>query len=219
MDIGVCGSVADWVLVVITLVYAFCTVLIFLSNRKANSLLKEQIDASKNQHEEDRHLEILPYFEVECTAVPAYTHPNFDIKIFYPKEDISSNDKSGFKITLENIGRGPAIDIQYLWALKNESGEYLLKGSDFLLPNALTVNGKRDLIYHVEHPYVSDMIKHGIHNLSLEAGFIYEDVLSARYRQNLMIDVEINENSPDLIIKRCYVEKQKKLENTPEQNT
>lgn len=209
----------EWGMLVVTAIYAGFTIGIFLSNRRANGLLKKQLSDSKNQHEEDRHLEILPYFKVECTAVPAYTHPNFDIKIFYPKEDRSSNDKSGFKITLENIGRGPAIDIQYLWALKNESGEYLLKGSDFLLPNALTVNGKRDLIYHVEHPYVSDMIKHGIHNLSLEAGFIYEDVLSARYRQNLMIDVEINENSPDLIIKRCYVEKQKKLENTPEQNT
>lgn len=213
------GSVADWVLAGITFAYFICTVFIFRSNLKANKLLKEQINTSKKQHEEDRHLEVLPYFKVECTAVQAYTHSNFDIKIFYPKEDISSKDESGFKVTLENIGRGPAIDIQYLWALKNENGEYLSMGSDFLLPNALTVNGKRDLIYHVEHPYVSDMIKHGIHNLSLEAGFIYEDVQSARYRQNLMIDVEINENSPDLIIKRCYVEKQKKLETTQEQNT
>jgi len=81
MGAEVCGSVADWTLVFITLAYAICTVFIFLSNHKANKLLKEQIDASKNQHEEDRHLEILPYFEVECTAVPAYTHPNFDIKI------------------------------------------------------------------------------------------------------------------------------------------
>ena len=209
----------NWGMLVVTVIYAGFTIGIFLSNRRANGLLKKQIHESNKQNKENRHLEVLPYFKVECTAVQAYTHSNFDIKIFYPKEDISSKDESGFKVTLENIGRGPAIDIQYLWALKNESGEYLLKGSDFLLPNALTVNGKRDLIYHVEHPYVSDMIKHGIHNLSLEAGFIYEDVQSARYRQNLMIDVEINENSPDLIIKRCYVEKQKKLETTQEQNT
>lgn len=209
----------NWGMLVVTVIYAGFTIGIFLSNRRANGLLKKQIHESNKQNKENRHLEVLPYFKVECTAVQAYTHHSSDINIPYPIEDTCSEDKSGFKVTLENIGRGPAIDIQYLWALKNENGEYLSMGSDFLLPNALTVNEKRDLIYHVEHPYVSDMVKCGVHNLSLEAGFIYEDVLSARYRQNLVIDININADCPDLTILRCYVEKQKKLENQPEKNT
>lgn len=219
MSAEVCGSVADWALVFITLVYAICTVFIFLSNRKANKLLKEQISESNKQHEETKHLEILPYLKVECKSSQIATASGLGLKIKYSIEGISNKDENSIKLSLENVGLGTAVNVQYLWALKDLQGNFLLKGSSMLLPNALTIGEKRDVIYYICHPPVKHMIEKNTNHIQLCAGFIYQDMLAAEYRQDILIDMEITENNPEWIIHSCRVEKQKKLETTPEQNT
>jgi len=204
---------------VVTAVYAGLTLLIFFSNCRSNKLLAKQIEDSNKQHEENRHLEILPYLKVDSTTSQTSELPGIGINIAYFLEGIPSRNETCFKVTLENVGQGNAVNIQYLWALKNSKGEYLVKGTDMLLPNALTIGEKREVLYQVHHPPAKAMIEQNLHHLQLYAGFIYEDILSVTYRQDVMINIEIKENHSEWIIHSCHVEKQKKLETSQEQNT
>lgn len=219
MDISLLSIIVDIVLTGITFAYFICTVFIFLSNCSANNLLKDQISDSKKQHEENKHLEILPYLKVDCTSSQAPMGPGLEINMAYISDDVPSEDKNSFKLVLENVGLGTAVDIQYLWSLRDRHDNYLSLGSSMILPNALTVGERREVVYNIRHPSVDNMIKKNLDSLLLHAGFIYQDLLSAEYRQDVLIDIDIVHGNPKWVIKNCYVERQKKLETSQEQNS
>ena len=99
-------------MVVITFVYAFVTILICISNSKSAKTTRKQVEASQAQYNETKRRELMPCFYIST------------------KED--SNDKSMMlidltnpadgkiallskQIVLENVGRGIAKDITWLF--------------------------------------------------------------------------------------------------------
>ena len=99
-------------MVVITFVYAFVTILIWISNSKSAKATRKQVEASQAQYDETKRRELMPCFYIST------------------KED--SNDKSmtlidltnpaggkiallNKQIVLENVGRGIAKDITWMF--------------------------------------------------------------------------------------------------------
>lgn len=213
------GSSADWALVLITLIYAGFTIGIFLSNRKANELTRKQLDDSKKQYKESKRLEILPYFTLECKEyhTPIYG-PNFIV--IYDKFAYNGCNMREFTLVVENIGLGPAKNLEYFFAFDTDEKSFDIhprKGES--VPATFKVGEKKGFGYHVTTPGWGDFIKNDIRCLKLIVGITYEDLLSNKYSQQVEIDYDLEKAETSLYMKSWTVIKQKRIFETPEQNT
>ena len=221
MDIGVCGSVADWALVFITLVYAGFTIGIFRSNRKANELTRKQLEDSKKQYEERKRLEIMPFFKITCKTIPGVACPATLI-IPYKAYNRLDGDVSGFRLDIENVGLGTAKNISHFWCLE-ECDDIMPLDLKRESPSAIIVGEKIRVVYHIWHPILEQLKADNINSLNLIVGLTYEDLLSTKYIQKILVKFEVNAKLSEtigILIPVSYeVLKHSKLETTPEQNT
>ena len=212
------GTIADWILVFITGVYAVFTILIFKSNQKANELTRKQLEDSKKQYEESKRLEILPYFKLEYKPY-VQPHNNPTLFLSYWKFNSGFTAISDFTLSLGNIGLGTAKCVRYCYAFDEDDlsfDPYIGRGDS--IPITFTIGEMREVSCIITHPATADFIERGIEKIKLFIGITYEDLLSNKYMQLLEIDYALSPIHPLYMIS-CVPHEQIRIENTPEQNT
>lgn len=166
-------SIADWLMVAITFVYALVTVFIWIANYKSTKLTKEQLEESKQQFEETKRLGVMPYLQFE-------NHKNScDCEIDLV---LSDNDTDGGRYLLglkfKNIGLGTAKDITYKWT--NFTGSYD-RGSFPI--KSLQSTEEQTVRINIRLP------KTKYENTTSEMVFSYKDLLEHQYTQIVKLDL------------------------------
>ena len=210
---------ADWAMVGITIVYVIATIILCAINWHSNNLTKKQTEDSNKQYEERKRLEIMPYFTLECKEYhnPFYC-PNFIV--IYDKFAYEWCNMREFTVVVENIGLGPAKNLEYFFAFDTDEISfdiYPRRGES--VPATFNVGEKKEFGYHVTTPGWGEFIKYDIRNLKLIVGITYEDLLSNKYSQQVEIDYDLEKAETSLCMKSWTVIKQKRIFETPEQNT
>ena len=210
---------ADWAMVGITIVYVIATIILCAINWHSNNLTKKQTEDSNKQYEERKRLEIMPYFTLECKEYhnPFYC-PNFIV--IYDKFAYDGCNMREFILVVENIGLGPAKNLEYFFAFDTDEKSFDIhprKGES--VPATFKVGEKKEFVYHVTTPGWGDFIKNDIRCLKLIVGITYEDLLSNKYSQQVEIDDDLEISETLLYMKSWTVIKQKRIFETPEQNT
>ena len=210
---------ADWTLVIVTAVYVVATIILCAINWHSNNLTKKQTEDSNKQYEERKRLEIMPYFTLECKEYhnPFYG-PNFIV--IYDKFAYDGCNMREFILVVENIGLGPAKNLEYFFAFDTDEKSFDIhprKGES--VPATFKVGEKKEFVYHVTTPGWGDFIKNDIRCLKLIVGITYEDLLSNKYSQQVEIDYDLEKAETSLYMKSWTVIKQKRIFETPEQNT
>lgn len=105
---------AEWVMVWITLVYVVATIFICWANFKTARASKEQLEASKKEHDESLRIEIMPFLQFELCD-----EKDINYRLCLP---LSRHEKCDRVFTetmrLSNVGNGAATNITYTWADK-----------------------------------------------------------------------------------------------------
>ena len=161
----------QWVLVIITAVYAAFTIKIFQENRKSSDALKLQIDESARQYEEKKRLEMRPYFNIEID--PLCPNPNGDVQFRLTDGSEFQSEVILFNIT--NIGLGTAKEIEYGFCTFPEWSDINRK----TLGRSALLSGK---YYHLKVSFLvaKELIKPSFQ----KKAFIqiqYEDLLDNKY--------------------------------------
>ena len=108
---------ADWVMVIITAIYATATIYIMFANRTSAKTARAQLVEMKREHDETSRIQVMPYlrFQVgECRSAPNKSYPDFEIDV-----DDCKNSENGITvfipIEVENIGQGLATNLTCSW--------------------------------------------------------------------------------------------------------
>lgn len=169
---------AEWVMVIVTCIYVFFTIGIFVANGiSANATRKQlqqaikQLKESERQFDESQKLDCMPFLQLEPAEISNYKE--FKIEIFTDCNllDTETNELfNGYQLCfwLKNIGKGPAINLVYSWEYNN--GKYKV---DMLPINGIKDGDKYLVEFYVEYNEKIDGI--------LEWGF--SDVLGNEYTQ------------------------------------
>ena len=139
-------TITDWLMVGITAVYVVATIFILYANIKSANATRDQLTESKRQYEDKKRLEIMPYFEVRICGNITDFHECIHLALS------SQNAENGTvidqRISIKNIGLGPAKDIRYTW--NNLDGEYDQNDLEFtaILPGE---NKDVNIDFYAEH--------------------------------------------------------------------
>lgn len=139
-------TITDWLMVGITAVYVVATIFISCANIKSANATRDQLTESKRQYEDKKRLEIMPYFEVRICGNITDFHECIHLALS------SQNAENGTvidqRISIKNIGLGPAKDIRYTW--NNLDGEYDRNDLEFtaILPGE---NKDVNIDFYAEH--------------------------------------------------------------------
>lgn len=115
---------ADWLMVVITAIYAGVTLFIMFANRGATKAAKEQLAESKRQFSETKRLEMMPYFEIGvsdgCLDEDLDDPSDKHTPLFYASDNLENKDSAdrtivGYTVSFSNIGLGTAKDFSYTY--------------------------------------------------------------------------------------------------------
>lgn len=97
-------------MVIVTIIYVFATIFIFVANQKSAKASKEQLKEMKRQYEDKKRLEIMPYIQFEESSGLG----DHVLKLVLD----SSKEYSGhydLVLKIKNIGNGTAKDITYIY--------------------------------------------------------------------------------------------------------
>lgn len=97
-------------MVLITAVYLFATIRISYANIESAKATREQLSNSNDNYEDSRHLQIMPYFKAGIS-----NHPEGCIRYDLPLIPSDTRTMHINVIVLSNLGKGPAIDLEYKW--------------------------------------------------------------------------------------------------------
>ena len=115
---------ADWLMVIITAIYAGVTMLIMFANRGATKAAQEQLAESKRQFSETKRLEMMPYFEIRvsdgCLDEDLDEPSDKHTPLFYASDSLENKDAVdwavvGYTVSFSNIGLGTAKDFSYTY--------------------------------------------------------------------------------------------------------
>ena len=99
-------------MVIITLIYVAATIGIFNANQKSAQSADRQLEETKQQYEETRRLECLPFLQLDFSS----DDPE-DTVLFPPEKDIMKHpaldDEDGRTMKFKNVGNGTATNISY----------------------------------------------------------------------------------------------------------
>lgn len=113
-------SITDWLMVGITAIYVVATIYISRANIKSAEATREQLIESKRQYEDKKRLELMPYFEVRiCDNITDFQDC---IHLALSSQNAENSTVIDRRISIKNIGLGPAKDVSYMW--RNLDGEY-----------------------------------------------------------------------------------------------
>lgn len=161
----------QWLLVIITAIYAVFTIKIFQENRKSSDALKLQIDESARQYEEKKRLEMRPYLNIEID--PLYPNPNSDVQFRLTDGSDFQSEVILFNIT--NIGLGTAKEIEFGFCTFPEHPDVSWK----TLGKSAILSGS---YYHLKASFLvaKDLIKSSFQKEAF-VQIQYEDLLDNKY--------------------------------------
>ena len=99
-------TITDWLMVVVTTVYVFATIIICVFNGKSAKATREQVAESIRQFEETQRLQVMPYLQFEVSDTDDSTGvPCVFIEMRNDDEDYTS---TRIQSSIKNIGLGIA---------------------------------------------------------------------------------------------------------------
>lgn len=159
-------------MVLITFVYVVATVEICRANIRSADATREQLAESKRQFEDKKRLELMPYLEVlVCDDITDFHEC---IGLALSSQNAKNSTIIDRRISINNIGLGPAKDVRYTW--RNLDGEY--DRNDLGFTAILSGEAKNIYIdFYAEH---KDDFSEYVAPVSIE--FTYSDLLENKYR-------------------------------------
>ncbi len=175
-------TITDWLMVGITAVYVVATIFISWANIKSANATRDQLTESKRQYEDKKRLEIMPYFEVRICGNITDFHDCIHLAL--SAQNAENGTVIDQRISIKNIGLGPAKDIRYTW--KNIDGEYDRNDLEFtaILPGE---NKDVNIDFYAEH---RDDFSEYVASVSII--FIYCDLLENKYHLSIDLDFTIS---------------------------
>lgn len=107
-------SITDWLMVIITAIYAVLTFFILKDNNKSVKAANKQAAESKRQYEETKRLAIMPYIQFEKTN-DSYDH----LLTFVLNSGKLLTGEYTLSVRIKNIGNGTAKTITYTYQWDN----------------------------------------------------------------------------------------------------
>ena len=102
---------------IVTTVYVIATVKILKANDESAKATREQVVESRRQFSENQRLQIMPSFQINVSKTNGgLSLPNMDLLILskvYERESLFS--VVNLRMTIKNVGLGPAKDMCYQW--------------------------------------------------------------------------------------------------------
>ena len=181
-------TITDWLMVVITAIYAGTTIFILYANNKSANATREQLSESRWQFKEAQRLQHLPYLEILVTR-NVTDFLDADLSLSISKESAKETTVTDLQIKIKNIGLGAARNIQYLWT--NMDGSYLRTD----LPFTACLSGEeKDILvdFYFKHP--EDLSPY---EATVRFQFQYKDMLENQYHQDLSLTFQVN--GPDQV--------------------
>ena len=166
-------TITDWMMVGITLVYVFATIAIWKANKKSAEAALNQLSESRNQFEESKRLETMPFLQLE---IPTGNNPPlFEIEL-----DLCEGDRTEtlYKIVkLKNLGNGSATNIVFSWKRNNTCDQVC----DYLPINAI-MHGDS---YYFQLTFFTDVtVETGTTGVLI---WQYDDLLGNSYEQKVSL--------------------------------
>lgn len=168
----------QWLLVIITAVYAVFTIKIFQENRKSSSALKLQIDESARQYEEKKRLEMRPYFNIEIDEYDPKDSWNFQLRLTSGSN--FSSEIIRFNIT--NIGLGTAKEIKFCLITIPECPDPIWKALD----TTALLSGK-SFVVRVSFLVEKELVQRTFQKKAFMQ-IQYEDLLDNKYMAVITLD-------------------------------
>ena len=103
--------------VIVTMIYTVATILIMVANRRSAEAANKQIITSNEQYNNSKHLQIMPFLQACFSSRKA---PEYHL-FFRLSGNVKSKERRTVSILLENVGKGPAINLSCIWAYGNSS--------------------------------------------------------------------------------------------------
>ena len=177
--------ITDWLMVGITAAYVFATIKIYSANIKSVNSAKEQLEEMKQEHDENKRLGLMPYFEILiCDDITDF--PESIILALSSKEAEISTIISR-RISIENIGLGPAKDVRYVW--HNSDSEHIQNDLDF---TAILPGEQKDISIDFFVGLKDDFSEY---KAPVSLTFTYYDLLENKY--HLRIDLVFTVSTED----------------------
>ena len=171
-------TITDWLMVGITLVYVIATIAIWFANHKSARATEKQLVESKRQYEDKKRLEIMPYFEVQICN---------NIGLALSSQNAKNSTVIDRRISIKNIGLGPAKDFCYTWC--NLDGKY---DRDDLGFTAILPGETKEILFDFWAEHRDDFSEY---TASVSIVFKYCDLLENRY--HLKIDLVFTISTED----------------------
>lgn len=187
----------EWLMVVITAVYAIATIFITISNIVSADASRKQVKESRIQFDEMRRLSSLPFLQIELNGKK-------DCPIEYTLELPIGNNTPGDLFSqigvLRNIGNGTAMNIVYSWDCKETETSNI----DSFFVNAIRYGES----YKIE--LLTTKAKND-NKVKGKLTFDYQDLIGNEYEQTMYIsirgyDIMIETDTPKLALEPEYSE-------------
>jgi hypothetical protein len=172
--------VTDWIMVIITIVYAITTIGIFRANKKT-------VEVSKEQFKETTRLSYMPFLQLwdACGEIPVAS------TVLHACETDAEDDYINFVAKLKNIGNGTAVNLVYDW----KCTEIGVSEIDCVPINAIAAGDS--YLWQLTFAVKSGSAD----NLHPILTFSYNDILGYTYEQRVF--VTFDENNSDLGYVHC----------------
>lgn len=172
-------------MVIITSIYVFATILICVFNGRSAKSTREQVLESQRQFKETQRLEYRPYFDVLLKEDESLDFGTSDILLFVGKEHPSTCTILSETIMLKNIGAGTATNLMYHW--QNNNGD--TQEGD--LPFKTHENGDVRIVkLHFQVEFLQKFETYSAQN-SLVLKF--QDLLENQYEQNIIFTLNVSD--------------------------
>ena len=177
-------TLADWIMVGITAIYVIATIVISYANIKSANATREQLLITKQQYEEMKRLDAMPYLTASFSIRQDENHgsawiPNKILCTIAQSINSSYETKKGYySLHLTNIGHGSTRSISVI--LKNKIKTW--DEQPFHL-EALSVGQSIDVYCEFEGRF--DNMEDEKQNAELI--FIYHDLLDNEYQQIIFL--------------------------------
>lgn len=130
--------IADWVMVVVTTVYAVSTLFIMKANIKTAKSTQKQIQQSNEHFEKQQRLAIRPYLNGYVEREGKEKSGSEHLHIYVGMDEDPSTDYR--QISFRNIGNGTAKNIKIRMSYGDSSKELLTRNGFLLINNQYVYN-------------------------------------------------------------------------------
>lgn len=166
-------TITDWIMVVITAIYVIATICIMKSNKASADASKAQLEENREQFDEMRRLNSLPFLQIELNAKK---EGPIECLLDLPINSDSHEKLYSYIGVLRNIGNGTAMNIVYSWHYKEKE----ITNIDCLSVNAIRYGDS----YKVE--ILTDKINND-EKIEGTLTFSFQDLIGNEYDQTMFV--------------------------------